>query len=106
MPRVSVREYRDNLGAIIRLAQVHHAIVVLLTRPFIGDASSGSWKVRAPVYVKATIEVASANRVPCIDVYAYFSDKPEYFIDESHFTRQGHLLAAQFVYDQVKPLIR
>ena len=105
VPRVSLREYRENLGAIIQLARANHIIVVLLTRPFIGDAPSGSWKVRGPAYVRATLEVASTNRVPSVDVYSSFSNKPEYFADESHFTRQGYQLAAQMIYDGIKPLI-
>lgn len=105
VPRVSLDEYRENLRTIIELARTRHIVVVLLTRPFIGDAPFGSWKVKAPAYVRATLEVGRENGVTCVDIYSYFSDKPQYFTDESHFTNEGHELAAQMIYDQIKPLI-
>lgn len=104
--RVSLDEYRRTLREIVRLAHANHIDVVLLTRPFVGDAPFDSWKIRAPAYNKAAMEVASAERVLGIDVYALFEGKNEYFADESHFNLQGHKLAAELIYERIRSRLR
>ena len=106
--RVSVDEYRDNLREIISICKANEVECVLLTRPFIGDSSAHLnperwWKHFAPQYVDATLEVARQNDVLAVDVYSRFKDEEDLFADESHFTELGHRLAAEFIYEQIKP---
>jgi lysophospholipase L1-like esterase len=103
---VSLEEYRENLAAMIRLARENKAAAVLLTRPYVGEANHPlSWKNAAPDYNAATLETASAQHAPVIDVYTAFRDRRGYFADESHFTREGHQLAAELILSRLAPLI-
>jgi len=43
--------------------------------------------------------------VPIVDVYSFFKDRTDLFADESHFTAEGHQLAARIVFDHLRPLI-
>jgi lysophospholipase L1-like esterase len=104
--RVSLQEYRENLAAMIRLARENKAVAVLLTRPYVGEANHPlSWKNAAPDYNAATLETASAQHAPVIDVYTAFRDRRGYFADESHFTREGHQLAAELILSRLAPVI-
>lgn len=110
-PRVPLDDYRVYLWDVIRAAQAHHVVPVLLTRPFVGDSTDPvSWKTHAPAYNAATREIGAAAGVPVVDVYAEFRDRPTLFDDESHFGVEGHrqmaaLLAARLtaILDGVAP---
>lgn len=104
--RVGLAEYRQNLAAMIRLARERQAAVVLLTRPYVGESNHPLWwKNVGADYNAATVEVASEQKAPVIDVYTAFRDRPAYFADESHFTREGHRLAAELILSQLAPLL-
>ena len=96
VPRVSVEQYRANLGEIIRICRERGIRCVLLTRPFIGDTPEKThWRYAAPNYVTATIEVGESTATPVVDIYSSFEGKAGYFRDECHFTEAGHRLAAK-----------
>lgn len=104
--RVSLAEYRDNLAAMIRLAREKEAVVVLLTRPYVGESNHPLWwKNLGADYNAATAEVAAAQAAPVVDMYTAFRDRRVYFADESHFTREGHALAAELILSQLAPLV-
>jgi len=104
--RVSLEDYRANLAAMIALARGSGARVVFLTRPYIGESRDGLWwKNKGAAYNAATVEVAGAAGAPVIDLYTFFKDRPELFADESHFTEEGHRLAAAIVFRHLLPLV-
>jgi len=108
--RVSPDEYRTNLREIARICKENGIECVFLTRPFIGDCEDHIspelwWKHFAPQYVDATIEAGREADVTVIDIYSHFKDREDLFADESHFTIEGHALAAEFIYEQIKPLL-
>jgi lysophospholipase L1-like esterase len=110
VPRVSLPEYEDNLGEIIRLAEEKKMRVVLLTRPFIDPSIDPSphklwWREFASAYNDATREVAKRSGVPVVDIYSHFKGKKEYFVDECHFTKEGHGRAAKIIADRILPLV-
>src|SRR5262245_41704635 len=110
VPRVSLQEYEDNLGKIIRLAKEKKIQVVLLTRPFIDPSLDPSphklwWREYGSAYNDATREVGKRSGVPVIDIHAQFQGKKKYYVDESHFTKEGHQLAAKIIYDRILPLV-
>lgn len=106
VPRVDLDEYRANLRRIVQTGKGRHVTVVLLTRPFIGESPFPNWwKNFAPAYNATTLEVGTQEGVPVIDVYEFFRERPELFIDESHFTEEGHHVMAGLVYEQIKPLL-
>jgi lysophospholipase L1-like esterase len=106
IPRVDLEEYKGNLNEIIRISKQRNIKVVLLTRPYLGESSDVNiWKTYAPAYYNATIEVAHNNAIPLIDVYAYFKDKEEFFMGESHFNEKGHREAAKFIYENIKSIL-
>jgi lysophospholipase L1-like esterase len=90
VPRVTPEEYKANLIEIIRLAAAQQIKVVLLTRPFTGTSDSvWGWKNFEPQYNAATLEVAKRTGVLAIDVYSFFKDCSECFLDESHLNEMG-----------------
>ena len=98
VPRVSLEEYRRNLEEFIRISEANGVQCVLLTRPYIGASQHENiWKTHAPKYRAVTVEVAREHSVPFIDIYEYFKDKEEFFVDESHFNVDGHRLAAHII---------
>ena len=106
--RVSLDEYRENLREIVHACKAAGVECVLLTRPFTGDCNDSPrpelwWKHFAPQYVEATLEVAEENGVTAVDVYARFKEEQDLFEDESHFTKAGYRLAAEFIYEQIQP---
>lgn len=105
-PRVSLDEYRENLTTIVREARDRGVAVALLTRPYIGEIPDAYWwKNWGADYQVATADVARAEGVPFIDVYSFFKGRDELFADESHFTDEGHRLAAELILEQLRPII-
>jgi lysophospholipase L1-like esterase len=104
--RVTLDDYRENLAGMIRLAREAGAAVVLLTRPYVGESNHPLWwKNVGADYNAATVEVAAAQDAPVIDIYTAFRDRRGFFTDESHFTKEGHRLAAELVFSQLAPLL-
>lgn len=105
VPRVSLKEYSDNLNKMIKLADKNHIKVVLLTRPFIGKSPHRLWwKNFAPEYNELSKKIAKDNNVLAIDIYSHFKDKAEYFVDGSHFNDIGYRIAAELIYDYIKDI--
>src|SRR5262245_23364865 len=87
VPRVSLDEYQANLEEIIRIATAQGIRTVLLTRPFTGASPTPWWwKNFAHEYNDATIATGARAGVPVVDIYTYFKDCPDCFVDEAHCT--------------------
>jgi lysophospholipase L1-like esterase len=105
-PRVSLDDYRANLVTMVEEGRARGADVVLLTRPYMGSIDNPLWwKNRAADYAAATADVADSLGVMLVDVYSIFKGRDDLFADESHFTDEGHRLAADVIFDHIKPLI-
>ena len=105
-PRVTLDDYRENLRTMIDEGRARGAEVVLLTRPYMGPIDNPLWwKNRAPDYAVATMEVAEERGAMFVDVYSFFKGRDELFADEAHFNEEGHRLAADFIFDHIRPLI-
>lgn len=101
--RVGFQEYQNNLEKMIRLAKENHVQVILLTRPFIGTAENSLvWKNFTPKYNALAQKIAEREKVAIIDVYSYFKDKKEYFVDECHFNDEGNKAAAQLIFNMLE----
>jgi lysophospholipase L1-like esterase len=102
VPRVSLEQYKNNLKEIIRISKENNIQPVLLTRPYIGDPPNEFYFSNfAPAYNRSTIQIAEQKDVPTVDVYTYFKNKQDHFMDDSHFTRLGHKIAAALIYDKI-----
>jgi len=102
--RVSLNEYRENLESMVHLAQAHEVQLVFLSRPYIGSMPRViRWKSYAHLYNAVTAEVAERHGLPLIDFYHLFKNKDQLFSDESHFTEEGHQIAAGIVREHVLP---
>ena len=103
VPRVSLEDYKKYLEEIIRLCRVNNIKIVLITRPFTGRSSDTlMWLNFAPHYNDIVKQVARYNNVALIDLNQYFSDKKEYFSDDSHFTDEGYKIAARMIYEEIR----
>lgn len=106
-PRVSLDDYRANLETMVAEGRARGVQIVLLTRPYVGSIPNPYWwKNRGADYNAATAEVAARLNVPFVDVYSYFKGRDSLFADESHFTAEGHRLAAAVILDHIRPLIQ
>jgi lysophospholipase L1-like esterase len=104
--RVTIEEYRDNLRTIVQESREAGVEVVLLTRPYIGEVGNPlSWKAAAADYGAATVDVAREMDVTVIDVYSLFREQDALFDDESHFTEEGHRLAARLIFDVLRTIV-
>jgi len=107
VPRVNLQEYEENICRIITIAKKNNIKVILLTRPFIGKSHHPLWwKNFIPQYNALTLKIARQRGVASIDVYQYFKDKNEYFVDESHFNDAGYQIAARLIYNNIKDEFR
>jgi lysophospholipase L1-like esterase len=78
--------------------------LVFLTRPFeLQIPDEVWWKNFGYDYNVATGAVAADAQIPLIDFYTHFKGRRELFADESHFTAQGHDLAAEIVLAELGP---
>jgi len=109
IPRVSPKEYKDNLNKIITLSKEKNIKVILLTRPFIkftDEEYDDLWWIHfCPQYNELTTNIARETNVAVIDVYSYFKDANEYFADEAHFNERGYKVAAQLIYGYITDLL-
>ena len=105
-PRVALEQYRDHLRAIAEAGRSAGAQVVFLTRPFIGEFDNPlRWKNLAPRYNLATVEVGIEEGLPVVDFYSHFKGRADLFADESHFTVEGHELAARLLLQELRPYL-
>ncbi len=103
IPRVSHAEYHLNLDKIITKAKEKNIKVVFLTRPVIVEyLDTLWWKNFWPQYNRIAKRIAEQNGVKIIDVYSYFNNKTEYFVDACHFTDAGYQVAAELIYRNIK----
>ena len=104
--RVRLDEYRVNLERMIELAEARDVQLVFVTRPFeLQIPNDVWWKNFGNDYNVMTATVAVESAVPLVDFYSHFKGRREYFADESHFTAQGHDLAARIVLAELGPLL-
>ncbi len=104
--RVSREDYRRNLETMIDDVRRAGAVPVLLTRPYVGPVLGDThWKRLAPEYNLATVAVAEGQALLLIDVFSFFKEMDELFADESHFTEEGHRLAAALIFEHLRPLL-
>jgi lysophospholipase L1-like esterase len=106
IPRVPLDRYRENLRRMSAMVRSAGARPVFMTRPFTGTINDPLvWKNFAFDYNAVTVEVAIEEAAMVIDLYSYYKGRPEFFSDESHFTADGHRLAAEIVANHVNPFL-
>ena len=107
-PRVSLDDYAANLAAMVARARASGALAVLMTRPHRESEDvlmhAPGWRQRVPGYNQAVRRVADAQRAPLVDVQREVDGRPALFVDESHFTREGHRTLAQSLYARLQEL--
>ncbi len=100
-PRVPLDDYRANLAGFLATAAEHGGRAVLLTRPHLEPperlAARDDWRRHVPAYNDAVRLLAAERGAPLVDVQRVFADRPGEFVDECHFTPEGHLEMARLV---------
>lgn len=93
-PRVSIDDYAANLKAFVDVGRAHGTRVVLLTRPHREPPEAliglDDWRRHVPEYNRAILRLAEAQGIAAIDVQGLFAAQPGMFVDQCHFTREGH----------------
>jgi lysophospholipase L1-like esterase len=102
-PRVSIEDYAANLKAFVEVARAHGAEAVLLTRPHLETpatlASLPDWRRTVPEYNRAVLRVAGLEHAAAVDVQALFAHQRTMFVDQCHFTAEGHARLAGVLRD-------
>lgn len=100
-PRVSLDDYASNLAEFVATARAHGTVPVLLTRPYRESIEalerSPSWRRFVPAYNRRVLEVAASTGVVAVDVQAAFAGRTNLFLDECHFTQEGHAVMARLL---------
>jgi lysophospholipase L1-like esterase len=85
----------------VSIAREHGAVAVLLTRPYRETTTSleegSGWRRFVPAYNRKLLDVAAAIGTPVLDVQAAFGDRRDLFVDECHFTQDGHATLARLI---------
>jgi lysophospholipase L1-like esterase len=106
-PRVSIENYIRNMEEFLEAADAHDAKVVFLTRPHRESRVSlgrieNNWRGRVPLYNEALLAFGERTGRVVVDVQAYFESRfPGSFIDECHFTLEGHHQMADFLFERL-----
>jgi len=107
-PRVGPDEFADYLNKIISLSRKNNIRVVLLTRPFIdfwAPDNESLWMNFTPEYNDLVIKASKDKNLQVVDLYSLFKGKKELFANDSHFNDEGHKVAAEIIYKQIKDLL-
>lgn len=108
-PRVSIADYEANMRAFAGEARKRGIKIALMTRPHRETlevlAKQTNWRKKVPAYNDALRSLAAKDGLPLIDVQAEAAPHPHLFIDECHFTMDGHRLAARRIAEQLVPLL-
>ena len=114
-PRVSVRDFKQNMTTLIRIARQDHARVLFIEMP-----RNPHFKVKHlaqnPAYARALQQVmvhSAAVDVSYVDLRQFFRGRvpatgnparayARYFVDDCHMTRAGHLLVAEHLAALIK----
>ncbi len=104
VPRVSREDYLDNLQGFVETARAYETEVVFLTRPHRELEAAlrddvESWKRRVPDYNQDLRRLGRESGILVIDVQGNFSQRPDLFVDECHFTPAGHRKMAALLHD-------
>ena len=114
-PRVSLAEYRENLTHIVRRAKRAGAQVVLCTPTPMSRAypyeKLGAYGTHEDInfllreYAQAAREVADAEHVPLVDLFALFTERPDglkLIEDGNHPWPAGHALIVERLFAPVR----
>ena len=94
-----------------RTAKEHDAEIVFLTRPHREPTAylrhiENNWRWRVPEYNDALRRFGEDSGSLVIDVQRVFETQyPEGFIDECHFTEEGHRRTAEFLAGRLPSLL-
>ena len=105
-PRVSLDDYAANMASFVATARAHGAVPVLLTRPYRETTEElerdGSWRRLVPAYNREVLAVAASTGTLAVDVQAAFDGHPDLFVDQCHFTQEGHRVMARLLADRLE----
>lgn len=101
-PRMTSDQYIQKLKEMYILAEQHGAIPIIVTRPFDSTnpdfSDETNWRSRIPLYNQAVRELMKDDAKHLVDFEEYFRSRPELFIDESHFSPEGHREASDVLW--------
>ncbi|KKS98435.1 MAG: Lipolytic protein G-D-S-L family [Candidatus Gottesmanbacteria bacterium GW2011_GWA2_43_14] len=98
IPRVPSDEYQENLNLFIDIAADDGFYPVLLTRPFMNsDTLNRQFFDQIQKNNEAVLKISEHRSALAIDIRKEFGNNPGLFIDQSHFTNEGHKQAAKFI---------
>lgn len=116
-PRITEKEYRNNLEKLVDQLGAAKVIPILMTEPCWGDKADANGigehpNLRLEKYVKACREVAKAKKIPLVDHFKIWSDKSKegfdigkWTTDQCHPNPEGHRVLADAILPVVKEAV-
>ena len=108
--RVPLDDYLRNMEGFHETACEHNAAIVFLTRPHRESNAQlrrvdDNWRGQVPFYNDALRRFGETSGAPVIDVQSVFEVQyPNDFIDECHFSEEGHQRMAELLADRLSAL--
>jgi len=117
-------EYKQGLIALLEDCKKIKATPILVTFsiPFTENSSQkvlAYWDVmqngHSSAYAEAIIvkkhnqilrKIAQEENIPLVETTPFLNNKPEYFIDSTHFTQEGHNILANLVASKIEDLLK
>ena len=106
--RVSLEDYLSNMEGFRETAEQYGARVVYLTRPHREPVErmkriQNNWRGEVPSYNEALVGFGRDKDELVVDVQAAFEDRfPDAFVDECHFTQEGHEKMAELLFERLE----
>lgn len=98
--RVSIQDYVLNMKDFLNTANENGAKIVFLTRPF--RTTRLDWHQKASLYNKELLAFGKQNNALVINIQEIFNKSyPDMFVDECHFSLEGHKKMALILYSEL-----
>ena len=97
--------FKRNLKSIARICKLHDIELVLLSQPSTMEESKYIQKVVFGKYNEAIENVAQAENVTFIDMFAKFGHDKKYFVDQFHYTPEGINRFSSILYSELHDLV-
>lgn len=107
--RVPLDDYLENMRQFQQVAAENDAEILILTRPTRNPAEklrrlAPNWRAGVPDYNDALLKLGTEEQLPVVDVQEWFQQNhPREFVDESHFTKEGHRQMARLLEGRIAP---
>jgi lysophospholipase L1-like esterase len=97
--------YQKRLEALATKCKNNNILPIFISQTLIDPDFTSEWQVMQ-LYNTTTMQVAQKEQIPFINLAANFEKRPEYFMDQMHFTLAGSANVADVIYPDLKTILK